>query len=290
MELVRETNAGRAGLDPMLPQPWVIERVRQETHDTFTLELLPGRSSAAAAAGHFLPGQFNMLYVFGVGEVPISISGDPGQPDRLVHTTRAVGAVTRAMRQLKRGGQIGVRGPYGTGWPVEAAQGDDLVLVAGGIGLAPLRSVVYQVLAEREKYGRVVILFGARSAADLLFRRELEKWRSRFDLDVLVTVDRASADWRGSVGVVTKLIGRAPFDPHNTTALLCGPEIMMRYTVDELLRRGMPAGRIHLSMERNMKCAIGLCGHCQFGAAFVCQEGPVFSYPAVQRLFSVREG
>ena len=290
MELVRETNAGRAGLDPMLPQPWVIERVRQETHDTFTLELLPGRSSAAAAAGHFLPGQFNMLYVFGVGEVPISISGDPGQPDRLVHTTRAVGAVTRAMRQLKRGGQIGVRGPYGTGWPVEAAQGDDLVLVAGGIGLAPLRSVVYRVLAEREKYGRVVILFGARSAADLLFRRELEKWRSRFDLEVLVTVDRASADWRGSVGVVTKLIGRAPFDPHNTTALLCGPEIMMRYTVDELLRRGMPAARVYLSMERNMKCAIGLCGHCQFGAAFVCQEGPVFSYPAVQRLFSVREG
>ena len=290
MELVRETNAGRAGLDPMLPQPWVIERVRQETHDTFTLELVPGPSVSAAAAGGFLPGQFNMLYVFGVGEVPISISGDPGQPDRLVHTTRAVGAVTRAMRQLKRGGQIGVRGPYGTGWPVEAAQGDDLVLVAGGIGLAPLRSVVYRVLAEREKYGRVVILFGARSAADLLFRRELEKWRSRFDLEVLVTVDRASADWRGSVGVVTKLIGRAPFDPHNTTALLCGPEIMMRYTVDELLRRGMPAGRVYLSMERNMKCAIGLCGHCQFGAAFVCQEGPVFSYPAVQRLFSVREG
>lgn len=290
MELVRETNAGRASLDPMLPEPWVIERVRQETHDTFTLELVPGRSSTAAAAGRFLPGQFNMLYVFGVGEVPISISGDPGQPGRLVHTTRAVGAVTRAMRQLKRGGQIGVRGPYGTGWPVEAAQGDDLVLVAGGIGLAPLRSVIYQVLAEREKYGRVVLLFGARSAADLLFRRELEKWRSRFDLDVLVTVDRASADWRGSVGVVTKLIGRAPFDPHNTTALLCGPEIMMRYTVDELLRRGMPARRVHLSMERNMKCAIGLCGHCQFGAAFVCQEGPVFSYPAVERLFSVREG
>ena len=290
MELVPETNAGRAGLDPMLPEPWVIERVRQETHDTFTLELVPGRSSTAAAAGRFLPGQFNMLYVFGVGEVPISISGDPGQPGRLVHTTRAVGAVTRAMRQLKPGGQIGVRGPYGTGWPVEAAHGDDLVLVAGGIGLAPLRSVVYQVLAEREKYGRVVILFGARSAADLLFRRELEKWRSRFDLDVLVTVDRASADWRGSVGVVTKLIGRAPFDPHNTTALLCGPEIMMRYTVDELRRRGMPAGRVYLSMERNMKCAIGLCGHCQFGAAFVCQDGPVFSYPAVQRLFSVREG
>jgi NAD(P)H-flavin reductase len=290
MELVLETDQRRAPLDPMLPRPWLIDRVRQETHDTFTLELVPGPSVTAAPPGRFLPGQFNMLYVFGVGEVPISISGDPGQAGRLVHTTRAVGAVTRAMRQLKRGGQLGVRGPYGTGWPVEAARGDDLVLVAGGIGLAPLRSVVYQVLAEREKYGRVVILFGARSAADLLFRRELEKWRSRFDLDVLVTVDRASSDWRGSVGVVTKLIGRAPFDPFNATALLCGPEIMMRYTVDELLRRGMPPGQVYLSMERNMKCAIGLCGHCQFGAAFVCQEGPVFPYPAVERLFSVREG
>ncbi len=290
MELVRETDAGRTGLDPMLPHLWVIDRVRQETHDTFTLELTPGRSSTAAEPGRFLPGQFNMLYVFGVGEVPISISGDPGQPGRLVHTTRAVGTVTRAMRQLKRGGQIGVRGPYGAGWPVAAAHGDDLVLVAGGIGLAPLRSVIYQVLAEREKYGRVVLLFGARSAADLLFRRELEAWCSRFDLDVLVTVDRGSPDWRGTVGVVTKLIARAPFDPFNATAMLCGPEIMMRYTIDELLHRGMPAGQVYLSMERNMKCAIALCGHCQFGAAFVCQQGPVFPYPAVERLFSVREG
>jgi len=272
--------------DPMLPDRYAIDRVTRDTHDTFTFELTPLEEKGVRP---FLPGQFNMLYVFGVGEVPISISGDPGAPQRLVHTTRAVGTVTKAMERLKRGEVIGVRGPYGQPWPVEAAVGGDVVIVAGGIGLAPLRPAIRYLLARREEYGRIVLLYGTRSPVDILYRRELEHWRARLDLDVFVTVDRAADDWRGSVGLVTTLVGRAPFEPGRTTAMVCGPEVMMRYTVAELGRRGVPEDRIFLSMERNMKCAVGFCGHCQFGPAFICRDGAVFAYPKIGRLLTIRE-
>ncbi|MEJ5171369.1 MAG: FAD/NAD(P)-binding protein [Fimbriimonadales bacterium] len=270
----------------MVPAPYVVERFVRETEDTFSLEL---ESFDPAQELRFLPGQFNMLYVFGVGEVPISISGDASEPKKLVHTTREVGVVTRAMRSLKPGHTIGVRGPFGTSWPMEAAQGHDVVLVAGGIGLAPLRPALYWILHNRDDYGKVVLLYGTRSPEDILYSKELAKWRSQFDLEVYITVDRATTEWRGNVGVVTKLIGRAPFDPTDTVAMVCGPEIMMRFTVEELVRRGVSTSDIYVSMERNMKCGVGLCGHCQLRGEFVCKDGPVYRYDLIEPLFLERE-
>ena len=270
----------------MLPHTFQVHRVLRETGDTFTLELVP---IAKSGTFEFSPGQFNMLYVYGVGEVPISISGDTAKHNLLVHTTRAVGTVTKAMYRLKKGDSLGVRGPYGTAWPVDRATGKDVILVAGGIGLAPLRPAVYQLLANREKFGNVVILYGTRTPADILFQRELERWRSRFDLEVYITVDRAMSGWKGSVGVVTTLIHKAPFNPSNVVAMICGPEIMMRFTVAELQKRGVNLGDIYVSLERNMKCGIGLCGHCQYGPVFICKDGPVFPFSQIRNLFSRRE-
>jgi NAD(P)H-flavin reductase len=229
------------------------------------------------------------LYVFGVGEVPISISGDPAHPETLVHTTRAVGTVTKAMRELKRGGVIGVRGPYGSSWPVDESAGNDIVIVAGGIGLAPLRPILYRVIAQRARYGKVVLLYGTRTPDDILFKEDLKRWRARFDLETYITVDRASGSWKGNVGVVTQLIPRAPFDPSSTTAFVCGPEVMMRYSLFELERRGVSVNDVWVSLERNMKCAVGHCGHCQFGPLFICKDGPVFRYDRVKDLLSIRE-
>lgn len=278
--------AAPALLDPMRPTPFVVRQAVRETDDTFTLLLRPEDERAVLRFG---PGQFNMLYVFGVGEVPISISGDPARPELLVHTVRAVGAVTRAMQKLQKGAVVGVRGPFGTSWPMEQAQGHDVVVVAGGIGLAPLRPALYHLLLHRVQYGRVVLLYGARTPRDMLFRRELREWRSRFDLDVEVTVDRATSEWQGAVGVVTKLVGRAPFDPESAVAFVCGPEVMIRFTVLALQRRGVADSSMFISMERNMKCAVGFCGHCQFGSAFVCKDGPVFRYDRTLPFFGLRE-
>ena len=269
--------------DPMLPQLYRVQRMRREIPDTFTLELEPGDGVEIPP---FASGQFNMLYVFGVGEIPISISGDPARRRPLVHTTRAVGTVSKAMRELKPEDVIGVRGPFGSHWPIERAMGKDVVIVAGGIGLAPLRSAMYQVISQREKYGKVVLLYGARTPEDILYRREVEHWRAHFDLEVYVTVDNATGKWRGSVGVVTRLIPRAPFDPLNTVAMICGPEVMMRFTAVELEKRGVATENIFVSMERNMKCAIGQCGHCQYGPYFICKDGPVFQYSHVQDLLT----
>ncbi len=271
--------------NPMLPQAFVVDKVRKESYDTFTLELLPQNGSQIAYA----PGQFNMLYVYGVGEIPISISGDPHRMQVLEHTTRMVGAVTKAMGKLKAGESLGVRGPFGTNWPVDEAVGNDVVIVAGGIGLAPLRPAMFDILTRREKFGNVVLLYGARTPDDILFQRDLKKWRSQFDLNVHVTVDRAAGDWLGNVGVVTNLIPKAPFDPHNTVALICGPEVMMRFAVLALQKQGVPFEKIYISMERNMKCGVGFCGHCQFGPNFICKDGPVFRYDRVREWLEIRE-
>lgn len=277
--------AAAGGVEPMLPRLFAVRRVRPETCDTFTLELEPEEGEPL----RFAPGQFNMLYLFGVGEVAISVSGDPERLAPLTHTLRAVGAVTRGLCSVKPGDLVGVRGPFGNCWPMAEAEGHDVVLVAGGIGLAPLRPALYHLLEHRGRYGRIVLLCGARSPKDLLFRRELEKWRGRFDLEVTATVDYAAGDWNGQVGVVTTLIPRAGFDPSQTVAMTCGPEVMMRFTVRELVRRGVDPRRIYLSLERNMKCAVGFCGHCQYGSRFICKDGPVFPFTDVASLFDIRE-
>lgn len=270
----------------MVPQPWSIRRLWWETEDTFTFELA---SDIDRPKFHFLPGQFNMLYAFGVGEVPVSISGKPNKPEKLVHTVRAVGAVTRAMGSLKSGTQLGLRGPFGSCWPVEQAADKDLLIVAGGIGLAPLRPVVYEALSRRNRFGRVCLLYGTRTPKDILYLEELQKWQADAGIQTLVTVDRAERDWVGNVGVVTTLIAKAQFDPRNTVAMVCGPEVMMRFTIRELQTMGIGVTNIYISMERNMKCAVGLCGHCQFGPTFICQDGPVFRYDKIQHLLAIRE-
>jgi NAD(P)H-flavin reductase len=269
-----------------VPQPWCVRRSWRETEDSFSFELEPQNDSPTF---HFFPGQFNMLYVFGIGEVPISISGDPAKANILVHTVRTVGLTTRALGNLKRGAQLGVRGPFGSRWPIEQVLGKDLLIVAGGIGMAPLRPVVYAVLARRQQFGRVSLLYGTRSPADILYAKELQKWAQRKDLETLVTVDRAGQGWTGNVGVVTTLIAKARFDPGHSLAMVCGPEVMMRFTVRELETRGMRTDSIHISMERNMKCAVGFCGHCQFGPTFICKDGPIFRYDKIEPLLSIRE-
>jgi NAD(P)H-flavin reductase len=283
LTLDRISPAAEATGDCLVPQPLAITRARRESADVTTIELAPVSGFTSA------PGQFNMLYVFGLGEVAISLSGDPADASRIVHTVRAVGAVSAAITRLRRGAVIGVRGPYGSAWPVAESEGSDIVIVAGGLGLAPLRPAIYAVLARRERYGRVVVLYGARSPADILYRRELEAWRRRLDVDIVVTVDHAAGDWRGNVGVVPGLIPRIPIDPDHAVAMVCGPEIMMRFTIEALRQRGLATNQIYLSMERNMKCAVGLCGHCQFGPAFVCRDGPIFRFDSVAAIFNIRE-
>lgn len=275
----------RLMIEPMTPVPYRIARARRETYDTFTLELAPANGDAPL---RFAPGQFNMLYAFGAGEAAISISGTT-TGERLVHTIRAVGTVTRALQRLKRGEVIGVRGPFGTSWPIEEAIGRDVVIVTGGIGLAPLRPVIYHALANRKNYGKVVLLYGARTPRDLLYARELEKWRGQFDVEVEVTLDTGTSDWRGNVGFVTALIPLAQFNPRNAVAMVCGPEVMMRFTVQELQKRGMRDEDIYLSLERNMKCAVGFCGHCQYGPHFICKDGPVLRYDRLASLLGKRE-
>jgi NAD(P)H-flavin reductase len=271
--------------DPMVPQVARVRRRRQDAPEVFTLEL----ETEGSDEGGFAPGQFNMLTVFGVGESAISMSGDPAKKGGIVHTVRAVGTVSRALTELRRGDVLGLRGPFGVGWPMAELDGKDVIVIAGGIGLAPLRPVIYRLLAERHRFDRVVILYGTRSPDDILFRQELESWRQRLDIDLEVTVDHAAGGWYGHVGVVTTLLPRLALDPEKAVALLCGPEIMMRFAVQALVSMGLPEQAIYVSMERNMKCAIGLCGHCQFSPVFVCRDGPVFRYDRIQYLLALKE-
>ena len=269
---------------PMAPAPFRVTRRRRELRDTWTLELEPVAGDPFVVA----PGQFTMLYAFGIGEVPISVSR-AGAGGPLVHTVRAVGAVTHAICAARPGAVLGVRGPFGNTWPVAEAATSDVVIVAGGVGLAPLRPAVDEVLRRRGEFGEVALLYGSRTPADLLYAEELQRLRSRFDLQVDVTVDSAEGGWQGKVGVVPKLIAGARFDPASTVALVCGPEIMMHYAARALLERGVGADRIYLSMERNMRCGLGHCGHCQLGPTLICRDGPVYRYDELEHLMAVRE-
>ncbi len=273
-------------VDPMITNPVPIRRVVWENDDTFTLTL---DIRDALPAFSFLPGQFNMLYVYGMGEVAISISSDPGKKGTIDHTIHRVGSLTTALAHMKRGDMIGVRGPFGSSWPVNVARGKDVIIASGGIGLAPLRPVVYSILRARKDYGRVIVLYGGRSALDLLFRVELEEWGNNHEVETLVTVDRGDSSWKGHIGVVTGLLSYIKLDARNTVAYVCGPEIMMRFTADELEARDIPVESIYLSMERNMKCAIGFCGHCQMGPTFICKDGPVYQLPQIRPLLDKKE-
>lgn len=263
--------------------PRRVVAVRRVTHDTVTLDV---EHEDAAAFG---PGQFSMLYAFGIGESAISVSSGASEVPVLSHTLRASGWVTRALSAVRPGDSIGVRGPFGGRWPLVAAEGGDLVLVAGGIGLAPLRPAVLHALAHRDRYRRVVLLLGARTPADLLFPDELDAWRDDDRIELRVTVDTAGRGWFGPVGVVTTQVARVGIDPSASTVLSCGPPVMMRFVARSVLALGVPPDALHVSLERNMRCAVGTCGHCQVGTEFVCRDGPVFPWSRVGRLLEVRE-
>ena len=241
-----------------------------ESPDTVTITLeSPGTS--------FLPGQFMMLYAFGVGEVPISIAGNPWMTESLTHTIRAVGRVTEALCAVQPGDTVGGRGPYGTHWPTEDVS-DDLLIIAGGIGLAPLRPAIVEAIANRRRFRRISLIYGARTPSDLLYKDDLLGWVASPDIDIAVTVDRATSDWWGDVGVVTTLLPRVEFEPGRTTAFVCGPEVMMRVVARSLRDMGVGFDKTWISLERNMKCAIGFCGHCQYGSDLMCRTGPVVRY------------
>jgi NAD(P)H-flavin reductase len=271
---------------PMTPLPYLVKGVIRETHDTFSLDLVPKNNIEPI---NFQPGQFNMLYVFGVGEIPISISGATLATQGMVHTIREVGTVTRALGKLEKECTVGLRGPFGSIWPIEKAKGRDVVILAGGIGLAPLRPALYALLEQRDHFGEIAILYGARTPKDLLFTKEFKEWREKFNVQVKVSVDTADRSWHGNVGVVTSSIPRVSFEPKNTVAMICGPEIMMQFSVLDLMHLGVREDSIYITMERNMKCAVGFCGHCQFGANFICKDGPVFRYDQIKNFLGTRE-
>ncbi|HEY6963028.1 MAG TPA: FAD/NAD(P)-binding protein [Gaiellaceae bacterium] len=268
----------------MTPLPYRVTRKRRETSDVWTLELEPVHEAIEPIG----PGQFTMLYAFGVGEAPISTSGKSGRNYPLVHTIREAGAVTRALCAKSPGDVVGVRGPFGNTWPLDEARGKDVVVMAGGIGLPPLRPAIYDVLAHRDEFGRLLLLYGGRTPADLLYPTELARWRER-GVAVDVIVDAAGPEWTGRVGVVTKLVPGAHFDPENAVAFVVGPEIMMRFSAQALVARGLPADCIWASMERTMRCGIGLCGHCQLGPTLVCRDGAVYPWPYLEPLLGVPE-
>jgi NAD(P)H-flavin reductase len=270
--------------DPLCPHPAIVRSVEPETPGvaTYRLEFQDRRRQEQYRVG---PGQFNMIYVPGVGEVPISVAGTAEDKPGVGHTIRFVGRVTRAIENLRPGAVLGMRGPYGRGWPMAQLRGRDVVVVAGGLGLAPLRLAIKELLAGRDDFGRLTLLYGARNPADLLYTSEYHEWE-RLGMEVQVTVDRADETWRGRVGVVPVLFNRVPIDPERTVVLICGPEIMMRFSVSGALARGLSDRDIYYSMERNMHCAVGLCGHCQLGPAFLCKDGPVFAHRQLAPFFN----
>ncbi len=243
---------------------------------------------AVRAAYSFRPGQFNMLYVPGFGEAAISISSDPEQTDTIGHSVRFVGNVTHAIERLKAGDRVGLRGPFGTSWPMEALTRHDIFIATGGIGLPPLRPAIYHIMHHRSEYGKVTLLYGARTADQLMYMEEHDAWRAA-DIDIQLCVDRGDPSWTGRVGVVPMWFYGFRFDARNTGILTCGPEIMIRFVIYEALARRIPSDHVYVSLERNMKCGQGSCGHCQLGPYFICKDGPVFRFDALQPYFNVEE-
>lgn len=273
----------KQGSSPMKPLRYKVSEIWEETGDVYTMVLKPLEKKLKSSK----PGQFNMLYRFGAGEVPISVSGVRSNGD-IIHTIRDVGPVTHSLHRLKVGEEIGLRGPFGRGWPVEETHGKDVLIVAGGIGLAPLRPVIHSICRHRKRFGNVSLLYGARSTEDLLFEEEWLTWVMDHQIEMNASVDQALSSWDGQIGVVTPLIQDIPLS-QNMIAMACGPEIMMRFVYLSLKKRGLSQKKVYLSLERNMKCAIGHCGHCQYRGYFMCKEGPVFRYDEINDLFLMRE-
>ena len=273
----------RTFTEPMLPLPYRVRVITWNVPDVYTIELVP----VAESIGPWLPGQFVMTYVFGTGEVPISMSSNPADQDHIALTIRAGGYVTRAGGQLSPGDIVGIRGPFGTSWPTEDAAGSDIIVVAGGIGLAPLKSVAYTAINRRADFGKVTILYGARHPDTLLYQAELERWAATEEISSHLTVDEGNDSWDGPVGLVTKLVEQMDTPSDGTMAFVCGPDIMMRFVAEALVTRGLSPDKVYLTMERNMKCAIGLCGHCQMGSLFICYDGPVLALPRVRHLMTI---
>jgi sulfite reductase subunit B len=262
-----------------LPTPAQIVKI---TPMTPLEKLLTIQLPAGTTLGH-RPGQFVQVSLLGIGEIPISISSSPSRSNGTFEMcVRKVGDVTGAIHALGEGAHLGVRGPFGAGFPLERFKGKDILFAAGGLGLAPARSVINQVLDERGAYGRVTILYGAKTPADLLFKEELQALSQRDDVEFHVTVDRGDADWRGNVGVITRLFPKIAVDPRNTVAITIGPPVMYRFVLMELLSKGIPEGEIWLSLERRMKCGIGKCGHCQINQLYCCVHGPSFTYAQIK--------
>jgi len=270
-------------VEAMVPVSHRVISRSTETADTYTLLLEPTGEPIAPPA----PGQFNMLYATGVGEVPISLSG--GDRHGLLHTVRDVGAVSHALCALEPGDVLGVRGPFGTDWGLEAACGGDVIVVAGGIGLAPLRPVIRALYERRSEFRRAAVLIGARTPEEIPFLDEVRSWQKDTQVQVEVTVDQATRAWSGDVGVVTTLFPRVRVDPEITHAFVCGPEIMIRFAAAEVLARGVHPERVMVSLERSMQCGIARCGHCQLGPYFVCNDGPVFTWAQTAPLLARRE-
>jgi NAD(P)H-flavin reductase len=269
-----------------LPLPYRVASSHAETQDSFSLRLEPVGTALPA----FEPGQFTMLYKPGVGEIAISVSGDPATRDgSLTQTIRDVGAVSRALTGTQPGDVIGVRGPFGRGWGLDQAASRDLVIVAGGVGLAPLRPVLLGAMARRRDFGRIVLVVGSRSPAEFLFKDQLAAWADEPGLEVLLTIDQPATGWGGQVGFVTEPLSTLQIDARRTIAFICGPEPMMRFSANVLLAKQVAASDIRISLERNMQCGIGLCGHCQLGPLLVCRDGPVVDYELARPLLATRE-
>jgi len=264
----------------------ILERI-QESPDLFTLRL-KFTDPEIQQAYQFEPGQFNMIYLYGVGEVAISIVSDPVDCRIIDHTIRVVGRVTRGMQNLKTGDRIGLRGPYGRGWPMLETKQKDVVVVTGGLGCAPVVSVINYIEQRREEYGCLNIVQGVRHTADFIWKERYDKWREMPDTKVLLAADVGEALWPWHVGPVTSLFDQLEFNPDNVAVMMCGPEGMMRVVCDHMLDNCVSASQLFLSMERNMQCAVGHCGHCQYGSKFICKDGPVFNYDEVRDLFDTK--
>jgi NAD(P)H-flavin reductase len=275
--------------DKLLVPHWaVIEKIIPEAEGITTYHL-KFTDPEVRARYRFLPGQFNMLYIPGYGEAAISMSSDlESAPGLVVHTVRHVGNVTKTMSRMKIGEVLGIRGPFGTSWPLDQIRSKDVVIACGGIGLPPLRGALYHILRHRTDYGKVTLLYGARTPEDLMYPNEYDSWRQA-GIDVQVTVDRGDESWNGRVGVVPMWFYHFRIDPRKTAVLTCGPEIMMRFVIYEALARRIPTNQIHISLERNMKCGQGACGHCQQGSFFICKDGPVFPFNVLESIFNVEE-
>ncbi len=268
------------------PIPYLVKDKIYENERLISLVLEPAGEKTIAP---ILPGQFNMLYVFGVGEIPISVSSVEEAHPIIVHTTQAVGPISMAICKLEPGDLLGVRGPYGTQWPIKEAFYKDVLIIAGGVGLCPLRPVIERFLQQRKKIGNLNVLYGARDPESIIFHNDIISWQSDPHTNFQVTVDHAFSKWHGHVGVVTRLINRARFEPTNTLVYVCGPEVMMRFAIFACQQAGIPDPAIYCSMERNMKCGFGLCGHCQYGPHFVCKDGAVFNYEQVKPYLNIQD-